>query len=134
MLKHNRTQLLYLCAIIVALGLTYLVLYKSGIVGFLQHVPSLKEWIQQQGSIGPLVIIGLMIVAITMSPIPSAPIALAAGALYGHTIGTIYIVIGSVTGSTVAFFVSRISGIDVTRKWSGNNSWKVLIGSQKVGS
>ena len=71
-------------------------------------------------------------IAIIMSPIPSAPIALASGALYGHTIGTVYIVIGSVLGASVAFFIARTAGIDVTRRWLGNHYEKDLSGSHNM--
>ena len=71
-------------------------------------------------------------VAIIMSPIPSAPIALVSGAIYGHTFGTIYIVIGSVLGATTAFFIARIAGVDVTRKWLGDEYGKGLLGSQNM--
>ena len=54
-----------------------------------------SAWVNAAGAWGPTVIILLMTVAIVATPIPSAPIALAAGAAYGHTIGTIYIVIGA---------------------------------------
>jgi len=43
-----------------------------------------RQWFDGLGAWGPAAIIGSMVVAILVSPIPSAPIALAAGAIYGH--------------------------------------------------
>ncbi len=40
--------------------------------------------VARAGIWGPVVIVALMTVAVVASPIPSAPIALAAGADYGH--------------------------------------------------
>ena len=125
-------RLLYVGIIIAALFSVYLVLQQTGLLAFLENSNNLKTWIEKQGALGPLLIIGLMMIAIIMSPIPSAPIALAAGAMYGHTIGTIYIVIGSVLGATSAFFIARIAGIDVTRRWLGNHVGKSLRGSQNM--
>ena len=125
-------RLLYVGIIIAALFSVYLVLQQTGLLAFLENSNNLKTWIEKQGPIGPLLVIGLMMIAIIMSPIPSAPIALAAGAMYGHTIGTIYIVIGSVLGATSAFFIARIAGIDVTRRWLGNHIGKGLHGSQNM--
>jgi uncharacterized membrane protein YdjX (TVP38/TMEM64 family) len=51
-----------------------------------------------------------MAAAIVFSPVPSAPIALAAGALYGHTWGTIYAVLGAEIGALVAFGIARTLG------------------------
>ncbi len=52
-------------------------------------------WLDGAGGWGPVLIIALMAIAIVATPIPSAPIAVAAGAAYGHTQGTIYIVLGA---------------------------------------
>ena len=43
--------------------------------------------VARAGIWGPVVIVTLMTVAVVASPIPSAPIALAAGAAYGHLWG-----------------------------------------------
>lgn len=45
---------------------------------------TIKMLVDRAGLWGPILIIGLMILAVVASPIPSAPIALAAGAAYGH--------------------------------------------------
>ena len=51
-----------------------------------------------------------MAVAIVFSPIPSAPLALAAGAVYGHTWGTIYSLVGAEIGALIAFGLARWLG------------------------
>lgn len=125
-------RMIYVSMIIVALISLYLVLHKTGALAFLENSANIKSWIEKQGLLGPLFIVGLMMIAIIMSPIPSAPIALASGAIYGHTMGTIYIVIGSLLGAIVAFFIARIAGVDVTRRWLGDNYGKGLSGSQNM--
>lgn len=115
-----------------ALIVGYLSLSHSGAVTFLQDGNNLKQWIQQLGWIGPFVIIGLMTLAIIMSPIPSAPIALAAGAVYGHTLGTVYVVIGSELGAIIAFAVARLIGIVVLQKWTDIRLTKLVAGSQNM--
>lgn len=125
-------RLIYIGILIVVFISLYLALKQTGMLAFLEDSANLKLWIEKQGPAGPLFIIGLMMVAIIMSPIPSAPIALAAGAIYGHTTGTIYIVIGSVLGATTAFFIARIAGIDITRRWLGDRYGKGLSGSQNM--
>ena len=125
-------RMIYVSMIIVALISLYLVLHKTGALAFLENSANIKSWIEKQGLLGPLFIVGLMMIAIIMSPIPSAPIALASGAIYGHTMGTIYIVIGSLLGAIVAFFIARIAGIDVMRRWLGDNYGKGLSGSQNM--
>lgn len=50
----------------------------------LMDAERLDRLVARAGLWGPVVIITLMTVAVVASPIPSAPIALAAGAAYGH--------------------------------------------------
>ncbi|MEQ8748768.1 MAG: VTT domain-containing protein, partial [Amphiplicatus sp.] len=65
----------------------------------------------------PLAIVGLMTFAVVFSPLPSAPIALAAGAIYGHVWGTVYVIAGAELGALVAFALARCLGRDALRRW-----------------
>lgn len=131
-IKDSSIRLLVFGIIGIALVVAYIILVQTGASTFLENGDMLIPWIQQFGQIGPLVIIGLMTLAIIISPIPSAPIALAAGAAYGHTAGTIYVVIGSELGAIIAFFIARLLGIEVMQKWFGHNLEKGLLGSQNM--
>lgn len=79
---------------------------------------------------GPIVIVGLMIVAVVASPLPSAPIALAAGAAYGHYAGTLYVAIGSELGALAAFLIARFLGRDTVERILGGKADYRLLGSQ----
>lgn len=79
---------------------------------------------------GPLLIVSLMTIAVVASPIPSAPIALAAGAAYGHVWGTIQVVIGAELGALIAFFLARVLGHDILRRIFGDRIDAGLLGSQ----
>jgi uncharacterized membrane protein YdjX (TVP38/TMEM64 family) len=83
-------------------------------------------------SAGPLLIVGMLAAAIVFSPLPSAPIALAAGAVYGHTWGTIYVVIGAELGALIAFTLARwIAHDTISRLLEGRAAYN-LIGSQNA--
>jgi uncharacterized membrane protein YdjX (TVP38/TMEM64 family) len=82
------------------------------------------------GAFGPLLLVALMILAVVFNPLPSAPVALAAGAVYGHTYGTIYIVIGAEVGAIVAFMIARIAGHELVSKYLGSNLSLGRFGSQ----
>jgi uncharacterized membrane protein YdjX (TVP38/TMEM64 family) len=77
-------------------------------------------------------IIGLMTVAVVASPIPSAPVALAAGAAYGHFWGTVQVVIGAELGALIAFLLARVLGHDVLRRVFGTSVDAGLLGSQNA--
>lgn len=86
----------------------YLILQQYDVVELLmQDGTLLRERLLNLGWIGPLAVIVLMIVAVVLSPLPSAPIALGAGAVYGHLWGTIYVVFGALLGALIAFSISR---------------------------
>lgn len=86
----------------------------------------------QAGIFGPLAIIGLMWLAVVASPIPSAPVAIAAGALYGHTVGAIYVAIGAELGAVTAFLIARYFARDAVSRWTKGRLEKGLLGSQNA--
>ncbi|WP_416384592.1 TVP38/TMEM64 family protein [Roseovarius sp. Pro17] len=92
----------------------------------------ISDWVDAAGAWGPILIIALMTVAIVATPIPSAPIALAAGAAYGHSLGAIYIVIGAEVGALTAFALARFLGRDVLTRWLGEKVDKGWLGSQNA--
>lgn len=89
-------------------------------------------WLDGAGVWGPVLIIALMTIAVVATPIPSAPIAVAAGAAYGHTQGTIYIVLGAELGALVAFGLARFLGRGAITRWFGGKLDKGWLGSQNA--
>jgi len=83
-----------------------------------------------QGWSAPVIIAGLMAMAIVFNPVPSAPIALVSGAIFGHSWGTVYIVIGALVGAIIAFFIARLAGREVVSRFTGKISVPAWIGSQ----
>jgi len=130
MSRRQTTRLLLFALTVALLVFAYIMLARSGIAARLADDNALGQWLQASGALGPGIIITLMTLAIIMSPLPSAPIALAAGAAYGHTEGTVYIVIGAELGAMGAFSIARILGIDVLQKWFGGQLSKGVLGSQ----
>ena len=105
-----------------ALGVAalYWVLRESDALPVLSDEAGLRGWIERLGLWGPMALISLMAAAIVMSPIPSGPIALAAGAIYGPLWGTVFIVAGAELGSVVAFWIARCLGYEAVRNWAEN--------------
>ena len=87
---------------------------------------------EQLGRWGPVLIIGLMTLAVVASPIPSAPIALASGAVYGHFSGTFYVLIGAELGALIAFMLARALGHGMLQRWFGDRINAGHLGSQNA--
>ena len=79
---------------------------------------------------GPVIVILIMAAAVVVSPIPSAPITIAAGSVYGHTWGTVYALVGAELGALIAFEIARRLGRDRVAKWVGSHSLPSAINSQ----
>lgn len=95
---------------------SYLLAEYFGLSGFITNIDSLVVEIRRLGIVGPLLVIGLMTLAIVFNPLPSAPVALASGAVFGHAWGTLYIIIGATLGAVIAFLIARFAGYKVVRK------------------
>ncbi|MDF2628673.1 MAG: hypothetical protein K0R39_2504 [Symbiobacteriaceae bacterium] len=62
------------------------------------------------GPYGPLVVIGLQMLQAVISPLPSWPVTMAAGALYGPVPGTVYSLVGGTLGAAINFLLARRVG------------------------
>jgi len=125
-------KLLAVVALLALLAATYWLLHKTGALATILNEAALRDHITRLGAWGPLIVIGLMVLAIMVSPIPSAPIAMAAGAAYGHVWGTLYILLGAVIGALAAFGVARWLGGETLKRWFGNRLSVGLLGSQNA--
>ena len=119
-------------AVLIALTVIYLALADSEYLRLFAEPNMLVANIRDMGMFGPMLIIGLMSIAIVLNPLPSAPVALAAGAVYGHTWGTIYVVAGAELGAILAFAIARWAGYDLTRRFFGETGTLKGISSQNA--
>ena len=117
-------------AAIAFLVVGYLILSKTGLLAALSERQGLQDRVVALGVWGPVAVIGLMTAAIVFSPAPSAPIALAAGAAYGHLWGTVYILAGAQAGAMIAFGIARMLGGEAVARWIGRRPDLARLGSQ----
>ena len=133
--KHDmkvRTKLLAGALLVVSLAGVYWVMHESGTLTAILDTKTLHARVIQMGAWGPAAIIVLMMLAILISPIPSAPIALAAGAAYGHGWGTLYVLLGAQAGAVAAFALARLVGYETVHRWFGSRLSIGFVGSQNA--
>ncbi|GJL56350.1 MAG: hypothetical protein NPIRA02_34820 [Nitrospirales bacterium] len=105
-------QWLSLFGFVIILACAYWAFNNSEFTDFVQP-NRLVEFIQSFGVIAPVVFVGIMALAVVVSPIPSIPLDLAAGVAFGPWLGTLYAVIGAEIGAIVSFLIGRLLGRDV---------------------
>lgn len=127
-----RIRLLVAVALVLSIIATYWALRATGALEVLLDGHALRRFVMGLGAAGPLAIVALMMLAILVSPIPSAPVALAAGALYGHTWGTGYIALGAELGALAAFGLARLLGREALQRWFGGRLPQTRLGSQNA--
>ena len=132
MTLQTRVKLLAVVALVALLAATYWLLHQTGAMATILNRAALLDHIAQLGGWGPLMVIGLMALAILVSPLPSAPIAMAAGAAYGHLWGTLYVLLGAEIGALAAFGLARWLGGETLRRWFGDRLSVGLLGSQNA--
>lgn len=66
-----------------------------------------QTWISQKGAIAPVIFVTILSLSIIITQIPNIPIALAGGAIFGPTTGTILLLISGIIGSTICFMIGR---------------------------
>ena len=82
---------------------------------------NIKKWLNDAGSLAPLFYIGIMMVAVVISPIPSLPLDIAAGAFFGPFLGTVYSVIGASAGAVISFLIARLLGRELVERFLGGH-------------
>lgn len=128
----RRSRIVAGIALLLALAAAYWLLRDSALLMTVLDSQRLKSFVAGLGPWGPAVVVGLMALAILVSPIPSAPIALAAGAAYGHTWGTLYVLAGAEIGALAAFGIARLAGYEALRGWLGERIVLGWLGSQNA--
>jgi uncharacterized membrane protein YdjX (TVP38/TMEM64 family) len=127
-----KQKLIILCLLGLLGLLIYWVLDGSQYLKSIQDSQVILAYLQSLGMFGPVMIIVMMSVAIMVSPLPSAPIAIAAGAAYGHTWGTLYVLLGSLFGAVGAFMVARYFGYETVRQYVEKHLPKRFYDSQNT--
>ena len=105
----NLKKWVLLAGLGIVLAGAYWIVHHYDITEYLEPA-RFVEFMQSFGVLAPVVFIGLMALAVVVSPIPSLPLDLAAGAAFGPWLGTIYAVLGAEVGAIVSFLIGRALG------------------------
>ena len=129
--RPRRLLALTAAAVVAAVVLLWLTPWGEAARGLVAE-GAMTDLVARAGPWGPVLLVALMTAAIVASPIPSAPIALVAGAAYGHWWGTLIVVAGAQAGAMIAFAfaIARALGAEAMRRRFGDRITQGLAGSQ----
>lgn len=109
----NRTALVILLSgALLGLWLHYSQSSLFSVAGFRQAVEGL-------GLFAPLLYIGLLTLSVVVSPLPSAPLAMVAGVIWGPLWAGFYSVIGGFLGGIIAYFIGYTLGRSTVKALTG---------------
>ncbi|MBN2898850.1 MAG: TVP38/TMEM64 family protein [Clostridia bacterium] len=104
--------------IVIIVAVAFLLLLKKYDVFYLfsfENINELKNYIHSFGMVAPIVFIAFFI-ASTIFFVPGLPITILAGVLFGTAKGTLYVIVGSSIGVSIAFLMGRYLGRDMVQK------------------
>lgn len=110
-----------LVVLLVIAGLLYLAGHYLG-----GYVPDAERWVEGLGWIAPLVFFGAFVVLTTLF-VPKTLMSIAGGTIFGLGWGYLYVIISSVIGSVVIFFIARkLLRKPLQRKLAGHPKLRVV--------
>jgi uncharacterized membrane protein YdjX (TVP38/TMEM64 family) len=77
----------------------------------------IKAWLAEAGAFAPLALMLAMAAAVVISPIPSLPLDIAAGAFFGPWLGTLYAATGATAGAVASFVIARLLGRKILERF-----------------
>jgi uncharacterized membrane protein YdjX (TVP38/TMEM64 family) len=81
----------------------------------------ISSWLESAGNLAPLLYMAVMASAVVISPIPSLPLDIAAGAFFGPLLGTVYSVAGALIGAVISFMIARLLGRELIERYLGGH-------------
>ena len=81
----------------------------------------IEEWLDEAGAFAPILFVILSGTAVVVSPIPSLPLDIAAGAFFGPFLGGIYAVGGALLGALASFLIARFLGRGLLERLIGGH-------------
>jgi uncharacterized membrane protein YdjX (TVP38/TMEM64 family) len=95
----------------------------------------IERWIDGFGLLAPLVYMALLASTIIFTPLPSVPVDIAGGLAFGVVLGTLYTMIGGMTGATVNFYVARRLGRGFVERKLGRQAMEQIDGlAERMGA
>jgi uncharacterized membrane protein YdjX (TVP38/TMEM64 family) len=81
----------------------------------------IEGWFEAAGPWAPVLYMLTMAAAVVVSPVPSLPLNIAAGAFFGPFAGTVYSLFGALGGAAASFMIARLLGREFVERFLGGH-------------
>ena len=105
---------------LILLGAVVLLLVVANFLDLGTRIAELRDWISSLGNAGPLVFVGIYVVAV-VAAVPGSALTLSGGILFGSVWGVVLVSIGSTIGASIAFLISRYLAREAAANWVAKN-------------
>jgi len=112
--QRESEQIMWRPVLLISLIVTIFVL--AIVLGIGEKLGALRGWIQSLGVLGPAVFVGLYILGV-VAGIPGSALTIAAGGLFGSSLGIILVSLASTLGASLAFLIARYFARDAIANW-----------------
>jgi len=107
--------------LLIVLGLILFLAQHYLDIGSYLDPERIEAWLNDAGSLAPMLFMLIMAAAIVISPIPSLPLDIAGGAFFGPFWGTLYASVGALVGAMISFLIARALGRDLIARFLGGH-------------
>ena len=113
----KRFPLFHILLIVVVLGLLVFasIKYAPALTRLMSKPEKFKEFLASYGAVSALIYILLQAAQIVIAVIPGEVVQIAGGYAFGTILGTLYAVTGTVLGTLIVFFATRLLGYSLVR-------------------
>ena len=113
--RRRRNLLLKALGVVALLGLVVLLERRFQLSAILDPAP-VEQKIEAAGPFGPVLFM-LVMAATVLTPVPTFPLDILAGRVFGPFLGTLYAVTGATAGATISFLIARWLGRDLIARF-----------------
>ncbi|MDP2914654.1 MAG: TVP38/TMEM64 family protein [Candidatus Aminicenantes bacterium] len=113
----KRFPFIHILLIIIVLGLLVFasIKYAPALTRLMSKPEKFKEFLDSYGTVSALIYILLQAAQIVIAVIPGEVVQIAGGYAFGTILGTLYSVTGTVLGTLLVFFATRLLGYSLVR-------------------
>ena len=113
-IKRRKTlSIILLIAIVILFSAIYFFVGRPLVYEFLESPETFRDYVHSHGPLGPVMMLGIMILQVIVAVIPGEPFELGAGFVFGWFPGAVWCLLGAAIASAVVYLAVRKWGVSL---------------------